>query len=148
MKTQTARNLKMLGMVLFLLGLINGFFIGVLKNPRMGLSAHLEGVMNGTFLVVAGLVWNELRLKAGWLKTLYWTLILGTFVNWVSTLLAAVLGTSRMTPLAGSGHAGTPFHESLVSAGLAATGLLMLFSLVVMVYGLRGKINPDARLNP
>lgn len=143
MKTQTARNLKMLGMILFLLGLINGFFIGVLKNPRMGLSAHLEGVMNGTFLVVAGLVWNELRLKAGWFKTLYWTLILGTFVNWFSTLLAAVLGTSRMTPLAGAGHAGTPFHEGLVSAGLAATGLLMLFSLVVIVYGLRGKINPQ-----
>jgi len=126
-------------MVLFLLGLINGFFIGVLKNPRMGLSAHLEGVMNGTFLVVTGLVWNELRLKSGWMKTLYWTLILGTFINWFSTLLAAVLGTSRMTPIAGSGHSGTPFHESLVSAGLASTGLLMLFSLVVLVYGLRGK---------
>jgi len=107
----------------------------------MGLSAHLEGVMNGTFLVVAGLVWNDLRLKAGWLKTLYWTLLLGTFINWFSTLLAAVLGTSKMTPLAGSGHEGTAFHESLVSAGLMATGLLMVFSLVVMVYGLRGKFS-------
>jgi hypothetical protein len=46
-----------------------------------------------------------------------------------------------MTPIAGAGHAGTPFHESLVSAGLAATGLLMVFSLAVMVYGLRGKVS-------
>ena len=133
----------MMGMVLFLLGLITGLLLGAFKNPRMGLSAHLEGVMNGTFLVVAGLIWKDLKLGAGIRKTLLWTLMTGTYINWLATLLAAILGTSKMTPIAGSGFEGKPFHESLVSAGLMATALLMIFSLVLIVYGLRGRNNPD-----
>jgi len=41
------------GMFLFLLGLLVGFFELRFTNIRMGLSAHLEGVMNGTFLIVS-----------------------------------------------------------------------------------------------
>ena len=51
-----SRTLKMLGMLLFLLGLITGFAMTNFKNPRMGLAAHVEGVMNCTFLVAAGLI--------------------------------------------------------------------------------------------
>ena len=40
------------GMFLFLLGLLTGFAEQKFINPRMGLAAHLEGVMNGTFLVL------------------------------------------------------------------------------------------------
>lgn len=139
MEAQISRRLKMLGMLLFLLGLLTGFVIMQLKNSRMGLAAHLEGVMNGTFLVVAGFVWNELTINDRLKKVLYWTLIYGTFVNWLCTLLAAVFGTSQMTPISGAGYTGTVFHENLVSIGLATVGLTMVFSLVVMVYGLRGR---------
>ena len=37
------------GTFLFLLGLLTGFVEQQFNNPRMGLAAHLEGVMNGTF---------------------------------------------------------------------------------------------------
>ncbi|MEY4929775.1 MAG: hypothetical protein RI909_499 [Bacteroidota bacterium] len=127
-------------MLLFLLGLLTGFVIMQLKNSRMGLAAHLEGVMNGTFLVVAGFVWKELKITATLRKILFWTLIYGTFVNWLSTLLSAILGTSQMTPIAGAGYTGTTLSENLVSCGLATVGLTMVFSLAVMVYGLRGKL--------
>ena len=135
----TSRRLKMLGMFLFLLGLLTGFAIMSMGNPRMGLSAHLEGVMNGTFVVVSGFVWNELKISQGLRKILFATLLYGTFANWIFTLLGAILGTSKMTPLAGAGHSGTVFHENLVSAGLITVGLTMVFSLSVIVYGLRGK---------
>jgi hydroxylaminobenzene mutase len=36
-------------MFLFLLGLLTGFVEHRFTNMRMGLAAHLEGVMNGTF---------------------------------------------------------------------------------------------------
>ena len=39
------------GMFLSLLGLLTGFVELNFANVRMGLAAHLEGVMNGTFLV-------------------------------------------------------------------------------------------------
>lgn len=38
-----------LGLLLFLLALIIGLFVQNMTNPRMALSAHLEGVMNGMF---------------------------------------------------------------------------------------------------
>jgi hypothetical protein len=51
------------GMFLFLLGLLTGFMETKFTNPRMGLAAHLEGVMNGTFLIALGAVWMKVRLS-------------------------------------------------------------------------------------
>jgi hydroxylaminobenzene mutase len=141
MSPQISRKLKMLGMLLFLLGLITGFAMTNFKNPRMGLAAHLEGVMNGIFLVVAGLVWNDLKISEPLKKITCWSLIYGTFINWFVTLIAAYLGTSRMTPITGQGYTGTMFHENIVSVGFISVGLTMVFSLAVIVYGLRGRIN-------
>jgi len=60
----TKRRLLWHGMFLFLLGLLTGFAEQSFSNPRMGLAAHLEGVMNGTFLVVLGAIWAEVRLSS------------------------------------------------------------------------------------
>ena len=45
------------GFVLFLLGLLTGFIIPAAQIPRMALSSHLEGIMNGSFLFALGLCW-------------------------------------------------------------------------------------------
>ena len=50
------------GITLFLVGLLTGFIIPLTANPRAGLASHLEGVMNGTFLLALGCAWSELRL--------------------------------------------------------------------------------------
>jgi hydroxylaminobenzene mutase len=49
--TESQRRLIWHGMFLFLLGLLIGFAEGQVINPRMALAAHLEGLMNGTFLI-------------------------------------------------------------------------------------------------
>ena len=46
--------LLQLGVTLFLLGLLVGFAVQSLANPRMGLASHIEGVMNGLFLMALG----------------------------------------------------------------------------------------------
>ena len=43
------------GILLFFLGLVTGLVVPMLANPRMGLSSHLEGLMNGMFLIILGL---------------------------------------------------------------------------------------------
>ena len=47
-----AQRLLQLGIALFLLGLITGLAVPSLANPRMALASQIEGVMNGTFLLV------------------------------------------------------------------------------------------------
>lgn len=57
------RRLLWHGMLLFVLGLLTGLVSQNFTNPRMGLSAHLEGIMNGTFLLAVGAAWNHARLS-------------------------------------------------------------------------------------
>ncbi|RAU89925.1 hydrogenase [Mycolicibacter senuensis] len=130
------RLLLWFGVLLFLLGLLTGLVTGPMNNPRMGLSAHLEGVMNGVFLVVLGLLWGRLRLSARWLTALFWLVLYGTYTNWATTLAAAMFGTGRTTPIVGAGHHGTAWQENLVDAGLYSLTVAMLAVCVIALVGL------------
>src|ERR1035438_1103795 len=87
----TDRRLMFHGMCLFVLGLITGFAEQHFANVRMGLAAHLEGVMNGIFLLALGAAWNEVKLPIGAMKIAFCAVLYGTYVNWFFTLLAAIL---------------------------------------------------------
>src|SRR5260370_19604668 len=100
------RRLMWHGMFLFLLGLFTGFLEPRFANIRMGLAAHLEGVMNGTFLVALGAIWNEVPLPSPANAIAYWALLYGTYANWFVTTLAAVFGTAALSPITWAGHSG------------------------------------------
>ena len=89
---RTARRLVLHGAILFLLGLLTGLVSGALRSPRLGLSAHLEGLMNGTFLLALGAVWSHVRLPMRAGAAAFWLLLYGTYGNWVSVLLGAYWG--------------------------------------------------------
>ena len=93
------RRLLWHGMFLFLLGLLTGLVEQQFSNPRMGLAAHLEGVLNGTFLIALGASWAELRLSSRLATLTYWTALYGTYANWAVTTLAAIFGTAAMSPI-------------------------------------------------
>lgn len=132
------RKLMMHGMVLFLLGLITGLLIPHLRNPRSGLAAHLEGVMNGMFLVLAGLAWQELKLGERAQSIAYRLVLVGTWLNWATILMTAVLGTSKATPMAGAGYSASPAEENLVLGLLIVVVLTMVGALALFIAGLRG----------
>ncbi len=133
----TKRRLLWNGMFLFLLGLLTGFVEQNFNNPRMGLAAHLEGVMNGTFLIALGAVWAEVRLSPRLNAAAYWSALYGTYVNWVTTTLAAIFGTAAMSPITGAGHNGQPWQESVVSFGFMSVGLTMIIASILVLWGLR-----------
>src|ERR1035438_2618190 len=111
----TNRRLMFHGMCLFLLGLLTGFAEQHFANVRMGLAAHLEGVMNGIFLLAVGAIWPNVRLSPRQTAVAYWTVLYGTYVNWFITILAAIFGTAALSPITGAGHSGQPWQESLRS---------------------------------
>jgi hydroxylaminobenzene mutase len=124
-------------MFLFLLGLLIGFAEGQVANPRMGLAAHLEGLMNGTFLIALGAVWQFVRLSPAPAAVAYWTVLYGTYANVIVTTFAAVVGASSLSPITGSGHNAMPWQETLVTAGFGTVGIAMLVSSVLILWGLR-----------
>lgn len=130
------RQMLCAGAILFFLGLLSGFVIPLLLNPRMALASHLEGVMNGTFLIAMGAVWAHLALKELLEKITFWLLIYGTYANWLFVSLAAIFGTSYMTPIAGKGYVGAPWQEQLVNIGLGSVGVAMVVGCGIVVYGL------------
>jgi hydroxylaminobenzene mutase len=125
------------GMFLFLLGLLTGFAEQSFRNPRMGLAAHLEGVMNGTFLVALGTIWTTVRLSPRLKRAAYWSALYGTYANWAVTLLAAIFGTAAMSPITAAGRNGQPWQESVVTVGFITVGFSIVAASILVLRGLR-----------
>jgi (hydroxyamino)benzene mutase len=130
------RRLLWHGMFLFLLGLLTGFVEQKVTNPRMGLAAHLEGVMNGVFLLALGAAWQEVKLAERPKAAAFWSALYATYGNWAVTTLAAVFGTAALSPIAAAGHSGRPWQEAVVTFGFASVGLVFLAASVLVLMGL------------
>lgn len=131
------RRLLWHGMFLFLIGLLTGLVEQGFNNPRMGLAAHLEGVMNGTFLVVLGAIWRDVQLSPPLKTATYWSALYGTYANWAVTLLAAILGTAAMSPITAAGRSAQPWQESLVTLGFMSVGIAIIAASILILWGLR-----------
>ena len=103
---QRQRRLWLYGMVLFVLGLLTGAVIPSTTNQRMGLSAHLAGVLNAIVLLLFGVLWPHLRLSGRLEAIARWSALTGTYGLWFGLLIVAKLGTNRATPIAGAGFGG------------------------------------------
>jgi hydroxylaminobenzene mutase len=133
------RRLMWHGMFLFLLGLVTGLVEQRFTNIRMGLSAHLEGVMNGIFLVALGAIWNRFRLPRNVMIAADGMVLYGTNANWLTTLLGAAFGTAAASPITAAGHGGKPWQETLVTAGFLSVSISIVAAAVLVLWGLRAK---------
>ncbi len=134
-KKQKSDRLLFLGVLLFLLGLIIGLFIPMMTNPRMGLSAHLEGIMNGIFLIILGLIWPKLVLNEKWLNSAFWLTLYGSFANYLAVTISAITGYGKMMPIAG-GKEGASVVEGLIAFLLISLSLAMILVCIILLIGL------------
>jgi hydroxylaminobenzene mutase len=130
-----ARWLLVAGAALLLTGLLSGLMVGAMANPRLGLSAHLEAVMNGTLLIAIGLAWHRLALCAGWKRAAFWLLLYGTIANWLTVQLGAWWGAGRLTTLAAGGMTGADWQEAIVAFGLVSLSAAMIAAVAILVVG-------------
>jgi hydroxylaminobenzene mutase len=129
------------GTLLFLLGLLTGLMLammpGVANNPRGVLSGHLEGVMNGMFLIIVGLMADRIRLSTRASSICVGLLLYGTFVNWFTTTIAGILGASQAMPIAGAGHHASPAAEQVILIVLVSVAFVMIAAVGMLLFGLR-----------
>jgi (hydroxyamino)benzene mutase len=125
-----------LGLVLFVLGLVTGLLIPALKNPRMGLASHLQGMTNGPFLIVVGLLWPHVVLSSVWQVVTVALLAYGTYANWLATQLAAIWGAGRKyAPSAAGNQVASAVKESFVNFLLVSLAPAMIAGSVILIVG-------------
>jgi hydroxylaminobenzene mutase len=142
-----AERLIFLGIFLFFLGLVVGLFIPLMANPRMGLSTHLEAIMNGLFMVALGLIWNRVDLPSKAQKVVFGLTLYGTFANFLAVLIAALTGAGKMMPIA-QGKEKNAVLESTISFLLISLSIAMLAVCIMVMKGLLTHQRKNSNLSP
>ena len=132
-----ARRMCWFGVLLILLGLATGAFIPMFDNARQGLSAHTAGVQNGIVLTVLGLLWRHLHLATRLERLAAVASVFSLYAIWIALVLAAVFGTSRSTPIAGTGYQGEAWQEALVSTLFGVGSGALIVAILCVLWGLR-----------
>ena len=122
------RRLMWHGILPFFPELLTGLLEQRFTNLRKGPAAHLEGVMNGILLVALGAAWNEVRLPHPVKVTASCPALYGTYVDWLTTSIAAAFGTAASSLVTSAGHSGQPVAIRCLGATIAiiATSVLVL----------------------
>ncbi len=134
-----ARWLQRAGVLLFLLGLLNGFIVHQQPLPRVALEAHVIALMSGIFLFALGLAWPRLRFGSALSRIGLALAVYGFYAGWMIYLVAGISGIGGMFPLAAAGLRGAALHERMVSLALASAALAMIALCVLLFWGLRGR---------
>ncbi len=129
------RTLLVHGLALFLMGLLAGLAVAVVTNPRAGLAAHLEGLMNGTFLTLVAVAVPYLVLSERSRSVARWLLVIGAWANFAGTSLSAVTGASHTTPIAGAGFSAPVWAEMAVQVLLVSTVPTMVPAVAILLFG-------------
>lgn len=130
-------SLLVLGLVLFLVGLLAGLVAPRTRNPRMGLASHLQGMTNGPFLMVIGLMWPRVHLPHVVGVAVVVMLAYSTYANWLATQLAAIWGAGRrFAPIAAGDHHAGRARERVVDGLLVTLTPAIIIACVALVAGL------------
>ena len=147
MTTKEARGhrLLQLGVLLFLLALLVGLAVPRFAVPRLALSVHLLGLMQGLFLSVLGLLWPRLQFTPRLSTVAFWLAVYGCLGAWTSNLLGAIWGAGNtIVPIAAGQARGTNLQEGIINGGLRTAAVALIATAVLVLWGLRtsGGDNP------
>jgi len=128
-----------LGVSLFLIGLLVGLAVPFFAVPRLALSVHLLGLMQGLFLSVVGILWPRLKFTRVIEAGAFWLLVYGCIAAWTSNLLGAIWGAGNsIVPIAAGAARGSEIQEMIIVIGLRSGGLALIAGTVLLLWGLRG----------
>ena len=126
-----------LGFVLILLALVTGLGMPLYTSPRLGLAAHVVGITGGLVLIALGALARSFVLGTRASAVMMWCWVYAAYANWAGSLLGALTGASRLTPIAGAGTTGDALSETVVAFLLQSLALAALVGTVLAVWGFR-----------
>ncbi|HEY0144201.1 MAG TPA: hydrogenase [Thermoanaerobaculia bacterium] len=126
-----------LGFVLILIALVSGFGMPLYKSPRLGLAAHVVGITGGLVLIALGALARSFALSSRAAAVMMWAWVYAAYANWLGSVIGAITGASRLTPIAGAGTTGDSLSEGIVSFLLQSLSVAALVGTILAVWGFR-----------
>jgi hydroxylaminobenzene mutase len=108
------------GLAMFVFGLALGFILKALPNPRAALSAHLNAVQSGTFLIALALLWPKLAIWAGLAAPLGHATWIAFWALEVGMVIAA------FAPPAEEGSPAGPIRRSAAACQVVGAGVMFV----------------------
>ena len=141
--TQIGAQLIFIGIVFFLLGLIQGALIPSVKNSRMALSGHLTAVQCGMAIAIFGVIWSLVELPVWLAMFAAYGSTVGFILIWLGITIASITGASKALPIAGAGFSATITSELTVKVLVRFGSLLSLIACTLLAFGLVPLIWPE-----
>lgn len=136
-RTTEARQILFHGGIMTLLSLLSGFTTYFALAPRIALSSHTVGLMQGAVLIALAGAWHLLNTSARNLKIIKYTLLIGFYTNWVSLQLAALWSAGKDSfPITGKDmpDGASPWQNWTVTF-LGYFSVLILVSAIFIIWG-------------
>ncbi len=139
--TSEARQILFHGGLMTLLSLLSGFTAYFALAPRLALSSHTVGLLQGAILIAIAGSWHLLNAPPKTLKILKITLLVGFYSNWVSTQLSGLWSAGKDTyPINGKEMpAGAAPWQDMTVTVLGCLSVLILVSAVILIMASRNK---------
>ena len=139
--TNEARQILFHGGIMTLLSLLSGFTTFFALAPRIALSSHTVGLLQGAMLIAIAGAWHLLNAPPKTLKILKYTLLVGFYANWISTQLSALWSAGRSTyPINGKDMPeGAASWQDLTVSVLGFLSVLILVSAVLIILAAQNK---------
>ena len=149
LSARQAHRLVQVGLLLFLAAMIVGVLIPKFGIPRVGLSVHLLGLLQGIFLVVIGLLWPKLHFGRSLSRAAFWLLIYGCLSAWTASVLAGTFRAGgNLLPMAAGAVHGTAFQEWIISIGLRSAAVSLIVALLILLWATRHVANIEPTDKP
>lgn len=140
-RNNEARQILFHGGIMTLLSLLSGFTTFFALAPRIALSSHTVGLLQGAMLIAIAGAWHLLNAPPKTLKILKYTLLVGFYANWISTQLSALWSAGRITyPINGKAMPeGAASWQDMTVTVLGVLSFLILISAVLIILAARNK---------
>jgi hydroxylaminobenzene mutase len=123
------------GAVLVLLGLISGITTFFAAVPSAALSAHNIGVIEGAMLIGLAGAWPALHASPRVLAGIKYTVIIGSYANWIGVQLAAFWSAKGLFVVTGDAFPteAAGWQEGIVFVLLNLSGLVIATCVLIVV---------------
>jgi (hydroxyamino)benzene mutase len=129
-----ARQILFFGGLLIFLSLLSGFTVHFALAPRLALSSHTVGLLQGAILIAIAGAWHLLNASPIYLKIVKYTLLIGFYGNWICYLLSGLWSAGRANyPIYGKDmpEGAAPWQNFTVTVLGLLSGLILVSAVLI-----------------